>query len=517
MYSFVQEARTDSPSPRAAKTTVQPKLQIGRIDDPLEREADRTADAALAGKPAPGPAASPLAMSQNAPTGVRDVLSSPGRPLDASQRAYFEPRFGHDFSDVRVHSDMGAASSALCLGAAAYTVGPHIAFAAGHFAPGTSAGSRLMAHELAHVVQQRRAGPFIQREPLPEYKSADSVLDLKYVIKPEGEAWQLSVEGDFPTPEAVGRLIWPMRDQIPPGVSIKPLPTFITQVEGWYGEDDKKKKPPVVHRQFANYELTGVALFTLRTMEPSIAKLFADQGLVEESKEVKEARAAFRERRSYFGQPVLDNIDTALSRITRNNPDLLVAYYRAYLSDWKLTDDIARTSGAAGDTDQGLKHPKGYTDINIGVLHREQLPKLSTDDPLSLLGETLIHEFAHKAHARDYLKGPGEGKAYGIESFFAMRLGDKKREEAADDLGTRLGDKLAFNTSFSVMKRLYEVIDTQRSILPSLKNVTPQRAREMVVEFISKNKEDFGDELRKFILAEFDEAAYNSLPSREKN
>lgn len=517
MHSFVREPKSESSAPRAASAAAPSEVRIGPVDDPLEHEADRAADAALAGRRTPSPAAAQPRRDQKAlkTTSMHAALSSPGRPLDAAQRAYFEPRFGHDFGDVRVHSDQAAASSALRLGAAAYTCGHDIVFADRSFAPGTPTGCRLMAHELAHVVQQRGADPFIQREPLPQYKSSDSITELKPVITPQGDAWHMSVEGDFTTPEAVGRLIWPTRDQIPPGVTIKPLPTFITQIEGWLGDDEKKKKPPVVHRQFANFELTGIALFTLRTMEPSIAKMFADLGLVEDSKAVQEARAAFRKRRSYFGQQVLDNIDAALSRITRNNPDLLVAYYRFHLSDWKLTDEIARTSGAAGHTDQGLKNPKGYTDINIGVLHREPLPQLATDDPLSLLGETLIHEYAHTSHARDYIAGPGEGKAYGIESFFAMRLGDKQREEAADDLGPRMGTKEAFNTSFFVMKRLYEVIDTQRSILPSLKNVTPQRAREMVVEFVSRNKEDFSDELRKFILAEFGKAAYDSLPSQE--
>jgi hypothetical protein len=65
-----------------------------------------------------------------------------------------EPRFGHDFSRVRVHSDDKAAKSARAINTAAYTIGQDIVFSAGHYTPGTVAGRRLLAHELAHVVQQ---------------------------------------------------------------------------------------------------------------------------------------------------------------------------------------------------------------------------------------------------------------------------------------------------------------------------------------------------------------------------
>ena len=89
-----------------------------------------------------------------APPIVQDVLRAPGQPLDASTRAFMEPRFGHDFSGVRVHSDAQAAESARAVNALAYTVGPHIAFGTGQYAPGTSAGQKLLAHELTHTIQQ---------------------------------------------------------------------------------------------------------------------------------------------------------------------------------------------------------------------------------------------------------------------------------------------------------------------------------------------------------------------------
>lgn len=90
---------------------------------------------------------------------VHDVLNSPGQPLDSETRAFMEPRFGHDFSRVRVHFDGRSAESAQAVNALAYTVGRDVVFDAGQYAPGTHEGKRLLAHELSHVVQQMNAGP----------------------------------------------------------------------------------------------------------------------------------------------------------------------------------------------------------------------------------------------------------------------------------------------------------------------------------------------------------------------
>jgi Domain of unknown function (DUF4157)/Metallo-peptidase family M12B Reprolysin-like len=85
---------------------------------------------------------------------VHDVLGSAGQPLDRSTRAFMEPRFGQDFSRVRVHSDARAAESARAVNAQAYTVGNRIVFGADRYSSSTIAGRELLAHELAHTVQQ---------------------------------------------------------------------------------------------------------------------------------------------------------------------------------------------------------------------------------------------------------------------------------------------------------------------------------------------------------------------------
>jgi hypothetical protein len=152
---------------------------------------------------------------------VHEVLHSPGQPLDATTRAFMEPRFWHDFSrvmthaggcvspptplkigsaqsefeqqaetvaqrtlsrspgpfdgrqdfsSVRIHTDANAAKSAEAVAAHAFTAGNHIVFGTGQFAPGTNTGRRLLAHELAHVVQQSRIGPTVQRFSYAELK-----------------------------------------------------------------------------------------------------------------------------------------------------------------------------------------------------------------------------------------------------------------------------------------------------------------------------------------------------------
>ena len=93
-----------------------------------------------------------------APPIVHDVLSSRGEPLDTDTLAFMEPRFGHDFSRVRVHSDARAAQSARAVNALAYTVGQHVVFGADQYSPATRSGRNLIAHELVHTVQQGADG-----------------------------------------------------------------------------------------------------------------------------------------------------------------------------------------------------------------------------------------------------------------------------------------------------------------------------------------------------------------------
>ena len=128
--------------------------------------------------------AAAVAAPARAPASVHDVLRGPGQPLEAATRAYMEPRFGHSFAHVRVHADARAAESAAAVGAHAYAVGRDVVFGAGRYAPGSMDGRRLIAHELAHVVQQSGSGGTavqasleVGRVDAPEERQADAAAD----------------------------------------------------------------------------------------------------------------------------------------------------------------------------------------------------------------------------------------------------------------------------------------------------------------------------------------------------
>lgn len=178
--------------------SLQRKLAIGSVNDPLEGEADRVAEQVMR-SPDPSPALSNLsprapALSgelrrcscggtcktcqaahrenrsshddyalQRKPSGptpaeappiVHETLRSSGAPLDPAARAFMEPRFGADFRRIRIHTSERAGESARQVESLAYTVGTSIVFRSGSYQPHTDGGRRLLAHELTHVVQQ---------------------------------------------------------------------------------------------------------------------------------------------------------------------------------------------------------------------------------------------------------------------------------------------------------------------------------------------------------------------------
>ena len=209
-----------------------PSLEVSTPGDPLEREADRVADAVTAAEPVEtsgsaltagtsgaqvqrcGPGAEDCDCAEDetlqreatsagvtpaeAPPSVAQVLASGGEPLEAPVRRALQAGFGYEFGDVRIHRDALAQHSASEVGARAYTVGKDIAFASSQYAPQTTAGRRLLAHELTHVVQQgsarpsssknlvsrladsasaprlRASGPLIQRQAVPGVHSGGS-------------------------------------------------------------------------------------------------------------------------------------------------------------------------------------------------------------------------------------------------------------------------------------------------------------------------------------------------------
>jgi outer membrane protein OmpA-like peptidoglycan-associated protein len=159
---------------------IQTKLQVSAPGDQFEQEADRVADQVMR-MPAPtvqrqcngcsdastrpsDDDAPRIQRQTNSESGAREVTSDftsqlgVGSPLDTASRRYFEPRFGHDFGNVRIHSGPQAATAADRVKARAFTLGQDVVFAAGEHDPGSESGKRLLAHELTHVIQQSGSG-----------------------------------------------------------------------------------------------------------------------------------------------------------------------------------------------------------------------------------------------------------------------------------------------------------------------------------------------------------------------
>jgi hypothetical protein len=154
--AMAERVMNDSSVQPRASASVPPKMQRKCSCGGSEEECDtcKANRASALQRKATNPVASSVA-----PPIVHDVLRSSGHPLDSATHSLMSPRFGVDFSRVRVHTDPQAAESASAVNALAYTVGHNVVFAANQYQPATRDGQRLLAHELAHVIQQD-AAPF---------------------------------------------------------------------------------------------------------------------------------------------------------------------------------------------------------------------------------------------------------------------------------------------------------------------------------------------------------------------
>lgn len=182
-----------TPTPQARRPVIQTKTRIGPAYDPLEREADRIADDVVADRPVGTISGSPsatahrkcsdcdreeeLSLQRKPADAAAEAVSSSGSPLSPRERAYFEPRFGRDLSEVRLHTHPHAAEAARALNARAYAFGHDIAFAAGEYAQDDPGKRRLVAHELAHVVQQSHDKPRQIQRTLSVEKPSDNILN----------------------------------------------------------------------------------------------------------------------------------------------------------------------------------------------------------------------------------------------------------------------------------------------------------------------------------------------------
>ncbi len=191
---------------------LQAKLKINQPGDVYEQEADNLAEEIvrqaappaesshnptrrsgkqafghLQQKPGMGTQAGPVPAAVPYAPGT-----SAGKPLGAHTTSFMEPRFGYDFSQVRIHDDERAAASAAAINAYAYTVGNNIVFNKGLYAPETERGKKLLAHELAHVVQQDSSGH--THKKLSSYSGAPGIQRQS---EPQGETNQHRLIASF--------------------------------------------------------------------------------------------------------------------------------------------------------------------------------------------------------------------------------------------------------------------------------------------------------------------------------
>jgi hypothetical protein len=267
---------------------MQAKLVLGTPGDVYEQEADRVADQVMRmpatpdgeaiptlASPAsvqrvctecidareadmvqrePQPGAAPPTRARGGVTGsvsksISALRSGGGRPLPAATRGLMESRFQRDFSGVRIHTDGRAAQTAAGVNARAFTVGRDVVFGAGQFEPGSTRGTRLLAHELTHVVQQRsaRSGPEVIRRELLDPPVPAKVLSLEDALKDPTRKPQVQNLGQREARIYTNRDLTGRSELLKPGTDVKVLERQVANrwlridCEGLVPEDYGKK------------------------------------------------------------------------------------------------------------------------------------------------------------------------------------------------------------------------------------------------------------------------------------
>lgn len=272
---------------RRRRATIQPKLKIGAANDPAEREADSVAERVMR-MPAPASSNGDVRQilqgetvsrvcaeceeeesvlhrspdrtaqatgSSGVSAATEKVIHSlgAGAPLHASERAFFEPRFGRDLSSVRIHSGSQANYASKTINARAFTLGNEIAFADGQYKPGSTQSRRLMAHELAHTIQQPPVGT-LQRycsdpdfcTPYPTSAEADAAEDAIW-------DYYMIFEGSVSFGTDVRRLYESYLNRTP-GDSLAPT---IFQTDGAYVHDSFRDSGDIEDDMDAVLEMVG--------------------------------------------------------------------------------------------------------------------------------------------------------------------------------------------------------------------------------------------------------------------
>ncbi len=344
------------------------------------------------------------------PKAVQAQLGA-GQSLDAGLRARMESAFGESFGGVQVHSDANAAGLSENMNARAFTVGQHIAFGTGEYQPGTMIGDALIAHELAHVMQQRGGAA----TEAPAHKGGAAYGQLEDAADQAAMGAVVSIWGGAKTGLAkIGRSALP---SLKSGLRLQRC--------------NKTSSGPVG---------------TTR---------------------LNEARTNFRNKNDHLTSDELGRIEAALNAVSGDNINLQITYFD-YYSGQKI-----KKMGAEEATKATASGQYASTTPNSDTLVRPDL--LDAGFPTAKLGSLLIHEITHTRHNTNYYgsRDYQEGESYGVEYFFAERAGEKTRTAEILNVMSSPAKLTApagipallhgFRSHYATMKGLYEIIDTGRT------------------------------------------------------
>lgn len=275
---------------------------------------------------------------------------APGRPLEPAVRRSYEAYFGHDLSRVRVHADALAAESAEALGADAYAVGQHVVFGAGQYAPDTQAGRRMLAHELAHVVQQRTAvvsdPPDIGRLPVasPHHaaeRSADRAADARAADARAGTA-EVGVA--------------------PPAIYRQAKPRAKVNIDlGWLDLQGGGLQ--------TNGQLAAVARLAMSSVESDLADVESDSVKAEASDWLQTIKNIL----PYFDKRESEPIDEGMVPLINHQVDRLAAIRKAIQEDKdeRLREALRRERRAAEDAAAEAEALQPKLDDSIRAAYRK--------------------------------------------------------------------------------------------------------------------------------------------------
>lgn len=484
------------PLSRAAHANIQTKLKIDEPGDAYEQEADRVAEqvtrtseprlqraCACGGETGAGGSCDACNKKKSlqrkaevggavgdVPPQVGSALATSGRPLDAGVRSFFESRFGHDFSRVRVHTDDAAAAS---VRAHAFTVGERIVFAANQYRPTTHEGRRLLAHELTHVVQQSGADSSgaSPRGALQRKGNDGDDGEVQVIAKENGKVAVVFVRG--------GKIVRGYAEITPPpNITAAAAAKQIHFNEDWSGAVSVPKVNVIVPTGWGRQATNPNA--AVEVMDEEVFEQRSNA--TERSLKADEMRALYREYLDDY-QFQHEKFGTALSVSPRETPEMmgeddLLALprdnfffewmqKRRRMEEWK---DFQAQARAQGPADLETIKDMWKDQRQAAVEEREQVEKQLHDlknDPANALKQNIVRPMILKWVASDPkpVAVPGaEGKqvyVLPLPDGDTVTLDEKQYAKLRDDAKSEIYTQL---NSIENKKGLYETHKKEQGV-----------------------------------------------------